>query len=43
LGGVRHLFMDFGLGYEIKTVNMTGWIVLIGSLVLTSISLMLII
>ncbi len=43
LGGLRHLFMDFGLGYEIKTVNMTGWIVLIGSFVLTAISLICIV
>lgn len=43
LGGLRHLFMDFGLGYDLKTVNMTGWIVLIGSFVLTLISLICII
>ena len=43
LGGLRHLFMDFGVGYEIKTVNMTGWIVLIGSFVMTLISLIIIV
>jgi succinate dehydrogenase / fumarate reductase cytochrome b subunit len=43
LGGLRHLFMDFGRGYEIKTVNMTGWIVVIGSFVLTMISLICIV
>ena len=43
LGGLRHLFIDFGLGYEIKTVNMTGWIVVIGSFVLTMISLICIV
>ena len=43
LGGLRHLFMDFGLGYEIKTVNITGWIVLIGSFVLTALSLICIV
>lgn len=43
LGGLRHLFMDFGLGYDIKTVNMTGWIVLIGSFVLTVLSLICIV
>jgi succinate dehydrogenase / fumarate reductase cytochrome b subunit len=43
LGGLRHLFMDFGLGYEIKTVNMTGWIVVIGSFVLTALSLICIV
>lgn len=43
LGGLRHLVMDFGIGYDLKTVNMTGWIVLIGSFVLTLISLIFII
>ena len=43
LGGLRHLFMDFGIGYELKTVNLTGWIVLLGSFVLTAISLICII
>lgn len=43
LGGLRHLVMDFGIGYELKTVNMTGWVVLIGSFVLTVISLICII
>lgn len=43
LGGLRHLVMDFGIGYELKTVNMTGWVVLIGSFVLTLISLICII
>nr|WP_325251958.1 succinate dehydrogenase, cytochrome b556 subunit [Amylibacter sp.] len=43
LGGLRHLVMDFGVGYELKTVNMTGWVVLIGSFVLTVISLICII
>ena len=43
LGGLRHLFMDFGIGYEIKTVNMTGWIVVIGSFVLTALTLLCIV
>jgi succinate dehydrogenase / fumarate reductase cytochrome b subunit len=43
LGGLRHIVMDFGIGYEIKTVNMTGWIVLIGSFVLTAICLICIV
>jgi succinate dehydrogenase / fumarate reductase, cytochrome b subunit len=43
LGGLRHLFMDFGIGYELKTVNLTGWIVLLGSFVLTALSLICII
>ena len=43
LGGLRHLFIDFELNYKIKTVNMTGWIVLIGSFVLTALSLICIV
>ena len=43
LGGLRHIVMDFGIGYEIKTVNMTGWIVVGGSFVLTLLSLICIV
>ena len=43
LGGLRHLVMDFGYGYDIKIVNMTGWFVLICSFALTFISLIFII
>lgn len=43
LGGLRHLVMDFGIGYELETVNKTGWFVLGGSFVLTLISLICII
>ena len=39
LGGLRHIFMDFGAGYELKTVNATGWAVVIGSFVLTALTL----
>ena len=42
LGGLRHLVMDFGYGYDIKIVNMTGWLVLICSFALTLISLIFI-
>ena len=35
LSGIRHLILDLGYGYEIKTANITGIIVIIGSLVLT--------
>lgn len=38
LAGIRHLFMDFGLGYELKTAIMGAWGVLIGSFVLTVLS-----
>ena len=35
LGGIRHLFWDLGHGFEIKTANISGIIVIIFSLVLT--------
>ena len=35
LSGIRHLFWDFGYGFEIKTANISGIIVIISSLVLT--------
>ena len=35
LSGIRHLILDLGYGYEIKTANISGIIVIIGSLVLT--------
>lgn len=35
LSGIRHLFWDLGYGYEIKTANLSGIIVILGSLILT--------
>ena len=35
LSGIRHLVWDFGYGFEIKTANISGIIVIILSLVLT--------
>ena len=35
LSGLRHLVWDLGYGYEIKTANISGIIVIIFSLVLT--------
>ena len=35
LSGIRHLFWDFGYGYEIKTANISGIIVIIFSLAMT--------
>ena len=35
LSGIRHLFWDFGYGFEIKTANISGIFVIISSLVLT--------
>ena len=35
LSEIRHLIMDFGYGFELKTTKITGLIVIFGSLVLT--------
>ena len=35
LSEIRHLIMDFGYGFEIKTTNITGILVIIFSFILT--------
>ena len=35
LSEVRHLFWDIGLGFELKTSNITGLLVIFGSFILT--------
>jgi succinate dehydrogenase / fumarate reductase cytochrome b subunit len=35
LTGIRHFFWDLGYGYEIKTANFSGIIVIVSSMVLT--------
>jgi|TARA_B110000116_G_C16649624_1_gene496718 succinate dehydrogenase / fumarate reductase cytochrome b subunit len=35
LSEIRHLFWDFGYGFEIKTSKVTGLIVILGSIILT--------
>ena len=35
LSGIRHLFWDMGYGFEIKTANISGVLVIIISLILT--------
>ena len=35
LSEIRHLFWDLGFGFELKTSNITGLIVIFGSFVLT--------
>ena len=35
LNGIRHLFWDMGYGYEIKTANLSGILVLLSSFILT--------
>lgn len=36
--GIRHLFWDIGKGYALPTMNATGWLVIIVTLVLTLIT-----
>ncbi len=36
--GIRHLFWDAGTGYELSTVNWSGWVVVISSGALTLIA-----
>ena len=35
--GLRHLFWDLGKGMDVKTVNLTGWSVIVLSFILTTI------
>ena len=35
LSEIRHLLLDLGYGFELKTANITGLIVILGSFVLT--------
>ena len=35
LSEIRHLIMDFGYGFELKTTRITGLMVIFGSLILT--------
>ena len=35
LSEIRHLVMDLGYGFELKTTKLTGLIVIVGSLILT--------
>ena len=39
LSEIRHIFWDLGYGFELKTSNITGLLVIFGSLVLTIIIL----
>jgi len=42
LGGVRHLIWDTGRGLEIETAEKLGWAVIIGSVVLTVLTVIVI-
>ena len=39
LNGIRHLFWDAGYGFNLETVARSGWTVVIGSILLTIVSL----
>jgi succinate dehydrogenase / fumarate reductase, cytochrome b subunit len=36
LGGIRHLIWDTGRGYNLGTVNLMGWLTILGSLAVTA-------
>jgi succinate dehydrogenase / fumarate reductase cytochrome b subunit len=36
LNGIRHLWQDLGIGYEVSTFVRAGWVVMIGSFALTA-------
>ena len=38
LNGVRHLFFDYGLGFELRTARRSGWAVAIGAVALALIA-----
>ncbi|MDB2457996.1 succinate dehydrogenase, cytochrome b556 subunit [Planktomarina temperata] len=40
LGGLRHLIWDTGRGLELKTAERMGWMMIIGSLLLTAFTVM---
>ncbi len=42
LAGLRHLYYDAGHGLEIKTAEMLGWVCVIGSVVLTLLTLLIV-
>lgn len=42
LAGLRHLWFDAGHGLDIKTAEMLGWVCVIGSVVLTVLTLIII-
>ena len=42
LAGVRHLIWDNGIGFDIPTAEKMGWAVIIGSVVLTIITIILV-
>jgi len=35
LGGIRHLIWDMGFGFDLKIADRLGWMVIVGSFILT--------
>lgn len=42
LAGLRHLYFDAGKGLDVPTAEMLGWVCVIGSFVLTAVTLIII-
>jgi len=42
LAGLRHLYFDAGKGLDIETAEMLGWVCIIGSVVLTIITIVVV-
>lgn len=36
--GIRHLFWDAGLGFEMKTARLSGWAAVLGATILTALA-----
>lgn len=36
--GIRHLFWDMGVGFDLKVMNITGWIAVLMALLLTALT-----
>lgn len=43
LGGLRHYWMDFGRGYDLRATNASAWAVVVGSLILAAVTFALLI
>ena len=41
LNGIRHLFCDLGYGFNLSTVWRSGWVVVLGSIILTIFSFLI--
>ena len=41
LNGIRHLFWDLGYGFNLSTVWRAGWVVVLGSIILTIFSFLI--